>query len=174
MAPSDRSPGVEADPYVAEDQCERGDQRLRGAVTQLAADLRTDHLDLLNLHTGVDRAQNLLDAPTHRLGRFLGRRQSDRQIARRAEDRHLGIRIAGALQRPGDRVAVGRARKCRLDRHAAGEIHAQIQPARKQRDHRDHDQHRRQRVPQLAGGHERKVGGTVKEFHGLSKPLSST
>jgi hypothetical protein len=104
-------PGMEAQRNVAEDQQQRRGERLRGATLQFAADLRTDHLDLLDLRAGIQRLQDLLDPAAHLLGALPGRRQPDGDVARGAEDRDLRIGVAGAISAADHRIAVGRGGK---------------------------------------------------------------
>ena len=79
-----------------------------------------------------------------------------------------GSRKPGRREPCAHRVDVGHCGKLASRAHAAGEVDGEVQAAGEERAQRDDHEHRRQRVPHVARGHELEVGLMAEEFHGES------
>src|SRR5207249_6877424 len=154
---------LRADELVA---LERQRRRLAGGAG--AVDARLAGFGLAEHLAALGLAQRLEDAVDEvGLLHVAAQRQPHQHVARGAEVLHLRLTKAHRLDGGARLADVGRLRIGDLDHRAAGELDRQMQPARREEDHRGEEGHRRDDVEHQRMPHERDVAADSEELHAL-------
>ena len=158
---------LEAHREVADDAERDQQQRERAVLVELLADLRADELDALLRGRRVVGAQRAQDA----LGELRARhaflqRQADQRGVGAAEALRRIVAQAERVDGAAHAVEIHGVAVDDLDDRAAAEIDAEVQAARGEEDHGEHERHERNHVERERKPHERDVAPDAEEFHG--------
>src|SRR5690606_10623179 len=90
---------------------------------------------------------------------------ADEHLGRRAEALHERVGVAGLGDARADILELDGAFEPELGEHAAGELEAPVEPARDDRDERDHDEQHRKPYGGLPMRHEIEARSALKQLH---------
>ncbi len=149
---------------------------MRAVLDQLLADLRADEIHAQQLapkgRPASQRRDHLL--AQLRAGHVLTRGQPDqRGLSELPKLCTVASRQADLLQRRAHFVEVGGVPVGQFHHRTAGELHAQVQPAGDQEEHRQQEHDERDHVEYQRVAHEVDVFADAEEFHLLGLVLAS-
>jgi len=157
---------LEAHRQVDHDADDHEGQRLQAVGRQLLPHLGPHELGAPQLDVGRGRLQRLQHLlALLRRGLALLHRQADQHVARGAEVLHLGFAEAERADGAAHLGQVGGLAVADLHHRAAGEFHRQVQAARDEEEHRQHESGDRYDVEDQRIPHERDVPSDLEKLH---------